>query len=517
MSYLRSLPTGEIIASPGSAVYAFGDSITVGQAASDYTTTNLLSWLGLLRTATGWTISDLAVNGENLVTLNYNTLFPRWPSVADGDTNLFLPLYNDYREQGGSLAELFSCEHSLRASLLCMCIPTSRRILATAAAVVYAGTWTGPFSFYLGTEISPYVGSGIGAKISTADGATATVTLNGSTVYIGFTNRYPVNSFVGKFSVSVDSVVMARVDTTLMGVTTAWQGNTPQWYPQVLRIGGLSEGPHTVVITVNSPGAEECSLEWFAGNADVPINSPVVYCGNAMRMSTAGYSAGGGIGSDAICQQHNDIARRVIGELARDGFNIVPVEVNRRYNPNASTSQLNADTVHPNDVGHSRIAAAFLEAINARMGNERGRITALPQATQAVYAAGTAYSLTATQALLNLTTPASLSLTPGRWRIKAQVNLQFNGASFTASRTVTIKLRNTSDGVDLDNGSDTVLTGIVATVTGQCGKGLIEVDLYLTQTKTIQLFGAVSVVPSAGSLDVVAPGTFIVATYLGPH
>lgn len=126
-----------------------------------------------------------------------------------------------------------------------------------------------------------------------------------------------------------------------------------------------------------------------------------------------------------------------------------------------------------------------------------------------IAAAGTAYSLTATPAALDFgTTDPAITLTkPGTYLLLARAQLKYNGATFAANRTVTLKLRRTNNGAgDLGGlGTITATTGIVTTIT----ESFLDLTWHTTyQTvnsndDAITIFGDVSVVPSAGSLDVV--------------
>jgi hypothetical protein len=123
-------------------------------------------------------------------------------------------------------------------------------------------------------------------------------------------------------------------------------------------------------------------------------------------------------------------------------------------------------------------------------------------------AAGTAYSFTASSALVHLgTTDPTLVLTvAGKYKIRGWAVVQFNGATFASSRTVTLKVRRTNNtAADLTGGSVTLVTGVTTTQTGTLAIVSWETDDYVT-TNTgdiLSIFGDVSVVPSAGSLDVV--------------
>lgn len=129
--------------------------------------------------------------------------------------------------------------------------------------------------------------------------------------------------------------------------------------------------------------------------------------------------------------------------------------------------------------------------------------------TQSVYAAGTSYQLTATPALTAFgTTSPSLTLTAaGTYLILGQFKIDYTGATFAAARTVAMKLRRTNNtAADLTAAAINLLTAVVTTFTGTLDSGFIPVTVYTTTNATdiIQLFGSVSVVPTAGSLDVAA-------------
>lgn len=128
--------------------------------------------------------------------------------------------------------------------------------------------------------------------------------------------------------------------------------------------------------------------------------------------------------------------------------------------------------------------------------------------TLSVYGAGSAYALTATSALLNLgTTPPSLTITAaGTYLIFARVRYDYLGATFAASRTVTTKLTRTNNTpADLTNGTSAWLTDIITTLTYTAQFQVLPPITYTTANTNdiIQLWGAVSVVPTAGSLSAV--------------
>lgn len=125
------------------------------------------------------------------------------------------------------------------------------------------------------------------------------------------------------------------------------------------------------------------------------------------------------------------------------------------------------------------------------------------------HASGTAYSLTNSAATYDFgTTDPTITLTPAYsvWQITMSQKLKYNGATFAANRTVTTKLRRTNNtAADVSNSTDDqTTTDIVTTKT----ETFTTINTVLTYTVTasggdvIVPQGLVSVVPTAGSLDV---------------
>lgn len=135
---------------------------------------------------------------------------------------------------------------------------------------------------------------------------------------------------------------------------------------------------------------------------------------------------------------------------------------------------------------------------------------------KATYAAGTAYSLTTTSALLTFgTTSPTVTLDRnGLWLIMATAQLKANGATFAAAQTASCKLRKTSGtAADLTSASRTVDIPVMTTATDNAGTVIIPPVLYAaTKGDVVQLWGAVSALPSAGSVDSVSAE--IVAIFL---
>lgn len=125
-----------------------------------------------------------------------------------------------------------------------------------------------------------------------------------------------------------------------------------------------------------------------------------------------------------------------------------------------------------------------------------------------VYGSGADYALTNTSAAINFggQDPTLTISKAGTWLITAAANLKYNGATFAANRTVSLKLRRTNNTpADLADSGLTLTTGIVTTLTASFAAAQLPYVIYSTTNTNdvITIFGDVNTVPSAGSLDVI--------------
>lgn len=135
-----------------------------------------------------------------------------------------------------------------------------------------------------------------------------------------------------------------------------------------------------------------------------------------------------------------------------------------------------------------------------------------------VYAAGTAYSLTAVSAALNFgTTDPVLTINKaGTYALFANVTVNYVGATFAAVEAVTLKLRRTNNtAADIANSSLVLSTDIITTLTYTLGAVALPTVLYTTANTNdaITIFGDVVDAPSAGSVDAVAASIVAVRLY----
>jgi hypothetical protein len=127
--------------------------------------------------------------------------------------------------------------------------------------------------------------------------------------------------------------------------------------------------------------------------------------------------------------------------------------------------------------------------------------------TISAYSSGTVYTLTATSAFIDFgtTDPSIVIDEAGTYLIWSGANTKLNAATFAANQTITTKLRLTNNtAADITNATNTVTLPIVTTSTNHAGT-INNQPIVYTTTNTddiIQMWGAVSVLPSAGSVSV---------------
>ncbi|WP_009960331.1 hypothetical protein [Verrucomicrobium spinosum] len=95
---------------------------------------------------------------------------------------------------------------------------------------------------------------------------------------------------------------------------------------------------------------------------------------------------------------------------------------------------------------------------------------------------------------------------PGVYLLFGNVNLQFAAATFSSSRTMTFRFRRINNtAADVGGPSLTLPTQITSSQTRSLGSCMMPLGIYVTPRSgdRIAIFGDVSVVPSAGSADVV--------------
>lgn len=139
--------------------------------------------------------------------------------------------------------------------------------------------------------------------------------------------------------------------------------------------------------------------------------------------------------------------------------------------------------------------------------NNPGLDTTFSNSSISGLAAGTAYSLTNTAALVDFgtTDPAITVNLPGTYILMGRARVDYAAATFAAVRTVTFKLRRSNNTPsDISGTSSSFLTQIITALSFTALTVNLPPVVYTTTNAddVIQLWGSVSAVPTAGTIDV---------------
>lgn len=320
-------------AAKGKAVF-FGDSVTVGVGAS----ADRYKYANIIALENGWALSNKARSGTQLA----DEIPAIYSEAVEPEGNyLILTGYNDMRNFGLDNNGLAQYRGALYAALAWLTIPDGEKIKASGGQVGYEGAW----------DASPSPG-GFG-RSSSRRGAKAVFTVSGSVIYIGGAG---MRNGTGTFSVAVDGAPKGVYPCSL---SRAPASGFPI-APFLVRLTGLSGGPHKVEIAVTST-AGNVYFDWAAGSGGTHAARPRVFVGNALRMKREAYRFDApywNAGSDEAVSAINTIIRDVCRELSGDGGNVVHVDASAAFDPD--TPDVGPDQIHPSDRGMEKIAAAFL-------------------------------------------------------------------------------------------------------------------------------------------------------------
>lgn len=336
------LPVSTQTINQNNAYVAFGDSITAGEGA----TTQANRYVDIIASSKGWSLTNTGVSGHRLndpgITDQVYAL-----SVDYTSNSSIMCGTNNYHRDDTSSAYQDSFRENLGAVLSWLSIPDTYKQKAINRTSE-TGTWS--------TNSSAIYG-GMGKK-STTINSTMTFSAKGSTVYIAYIKT---NAGAGQFKVTIDGYDHAVVST--VGSLDPRVDSAGAYGAALVRIPNLPDKIHTVTITVTSAtnSANTVFIDWVAGNGFPQESSgPNVWVGDVISGTAASYSAYGG--SEAAVGQYNNIIGEVVSDLARDGLRVSPVDTINAVNVN---TEMAADGIHPNDIGHQKLANAFLAAMSS--------------------------------------------------------------------------------------------------------------------------------------------------------
>jgi lysophospholipase L1-like esterase len=335
--------TNESVNQPKTYV-AFGDSITDGYNATSVPN----EYPSLIAANKGLNLTNKGLSGMRI---NDPAMIDNMYAEVVDNTKIYtiLPGVNDARTAGTDTTLIDSFRGCLQAGLAWLAIPDAYKV--KAANATKTGTWAVNTGVYGSMDYQ-----------SSTNGSTMSAKVKGTTAYVGHIRSIGT---AGTFTVSIDGVSMGTFSTAVNTPTRQVGGG--QYGAYLLRFPGLSYGEHTVTVTVTSASGN-VYIDWFGGNGfPYDPKGPAVYSGNCLRASDAYYTANPPH-SEAGVAAHNLVINDAVNSLARDGLNVVLVDV--------VSSQDRADYtdgLHPNDAGMVKLANAFLlEMSSYSKPNDKG-------------------------------------------------------------------------------------------------------------------------------------------------
>lgn len=302
-----------------------GDSIARGVGAS----TPANSWQGLVTTIN--TAVDSAQAADDSRIVQESEPDPKKVYVTCIGTN-------DAGQYKDNAAKKAFFKNVFRAILAWRLLPDRKTGRGPKAGITFTGTWL--------DSPSPNTCG----KYTTQNGATATATVSGDTVFVGVSAGDYVD--MGEsINITIDGVSKGTFSVKVPGVAT-WLN---QWWSRVAwKFTGLGAGNHTVVVTQNSPTGKFLHLDWIAGSDQTTKTR--VQVGNVTKCSAAWY-AGGGV-TEAMISDYNSIIAEVVAEFPYARL----VDLFSAWN---AAAYLQADGAHWNETGHAIAHYKHMEALLA--------------------------------------------------------------------------------------------------------------------------------------------------------
>jgi hypothetical protein len=412
------LPTLRIAAGATATVY--GDSITQSTG-----------WFETFTGEQGWTANNQAAGGAALYDQCQNKI---WGSTVNSTTVSFALL--GLNDGGNTTTHSTMYRAAMGACYLWLVTPSKQ----FGNTLTTSGTWTS----------DSILASGIR---TTGNGATATGSVFGSTVYVvsrSLTTNNPT------FTVTVDGVAYGPY-TTAASYTTNQGSN---FSPYLVRIPNLENTHHTVVVT--NSGTGQLHVDFITGNVpQISSTGPFLWVGTIPKTASL---------YGSFTTNTNTIIRGVVSDLAADGLGVALVDVEAACtNPTARDQSPGnggpanglcslSDGTHPDAGGIAIIADAFRRAV-ASTGSFPGRAataTALAANPSNCSAGSFPLGIAANGSVESCTAlPTSIVGTANQIAASAAtgtVTLSFPGAGVTLPGTTSVSILSASSNIQLGSG-----------------------------------------------------------------
>jgi len=321
------------------SVLTQGDSITAGTGASVYTN----DYASQLAAHLNAHLDDPAIGGSLAADVTFQQTFqqPCQPAWGNGLNTLLIGTNAANTKGVGAYEQV---EAAARQAIIAwMTVPCSSWVLPGSSNVVTFGTYT----------INSYFANfPLVETITQGSGTTWTVTTTGGPIFILYQQSDSDN---GTESVTIDGIAAAGL-TTAAGVPIATQNGGTGLI--ALARYSVAAGTHTITLTQTSSTVSSYLTGGFrvgaVGTTPQVVGHlpPALYVGGVPRQENDAKSA--------ITAQYDADVRADVASFAALGLKVFYVPVRLFFH---STPAEMFDLVHPDDLGHSEIDAAFESVI----------------------------------------------------------------------------------------------------------------------------------------------------------
>ncbi len=330
------------------ALEGFGDSITVGQGA---TNTNF-AYINLVAQFIGKTLTNRALSGSGVwaaARSHIQNINPNHSVMA-----FVMSGFNDTRRGGSNPLTRLKIMNSYRSILANHFLRNFITAGATDSRILRAnGTWQ-----------TTYTGLALGLKTNTGafsstNGATIEFTFSGNNVVLGMVAVKQSFETHATFTIHIDNVLIGTYNNNDQtdGISDGvYDNNRTQ---MAIIFDNLSESMHTIRLTNIS--TNPMIVDYF-GQLKQPKQSLPICIAKMPKMNSAGYATAPNLANDALIDSLNADIVSVCNEFRSKGYPVYVSETNDYYDVNTG---LSADSIHPNNGGYTQI----YNSIVAEIGN----------------------------------------------------------------------------------------------------------------------------------------------------
>ena len=326
------------------AVMNFGDSITCGYYAlpndgAGYMYSNA-GYATRLDTQLGGVAKDLCRGGDMAADMARLWVYPNTdPALGSGQLYTVLIGTNDAHFCGGDAGCLANWSGALAASLAWLSLPSTDKVLGSS--MIAQGAWSSDLEF---GESTTQAGASLSFKVTQAVG--------GRALHIGY-RVFDALVSGGSATVSVDGVPVATLHANVeTGHAIATQnGGTDTVFSASVPLGAVGE--HSVTISTSAAGGV-FSVLWAGVSSQNYASlkgAPLVLVGQLTPT--------GNDDLNAVVGLYNAALAPLVAGLVVEGMNVVVAPTAKAFDPATEM----ADLLHPNNVGHAKLAAVFAAAL----------------------------------------------------------------------------------------------------------------------------------------------------------